>query len=309
LLPTKLKYLTLKRLMRVDRIIVIQRETEPPTYVSIVQQHLERLNWLRSLEYCNLPEPLETVQELWKCYPDVATFNSNLSTYMGTNLIKIQLKSRRKREYEASRDGQPKSRQVVTIKGSDVQQRESQWLWKPYIPLGMLVMLGFQEQSPFIFNRESMHTQHTFNTSTSLPLIRAEVVQFFAEAANLEHITPPELAFEILTPQPIALGEGTLIDYRLRLFRVPFRWQTRILGWHPPREFADEQRRGPYKRWIHTHRFREHDGMTIIEDEVNYCLPFWPLGEMAHPLVRTQLHRIFRYRQQAIRTYFFEKPL
>jgi hypothetical protein len=133
--PSKLKYLTLKWLMKVDRIIVIQRETPPPTYVSLVQQHLERLNWLRSLEYCNLPEPLETIRKIWKCYPDVATFNRNLSTYMGTNLVKVQLKSRRKREYEASRDGQPKSRQAVLIRMRDVQTREIKWLWKPISPL------------------------------------------------------------------------------------------------------------------------------------------------------------------------------
>jgi ligand-binding SRPBCC domain-containing protein len=42
--------------------------------------------------------------------------------------------------------------------------------------------------------------------------------------------------------------------------------------WHPPEAFVDVQLRGPYKRWIHTHRFRQEDGVTIIEDEVQYVL-------------------------------------
>ena len=151
-----------------------------------------------------------------------------------------------------------------------------------------------------------MQTRHTLTTSMRLPLPRQEVFAFFAEAANLERITPPELRVEIVTPQPLHLVEGTLIDYQLRLLGVPLRWQSQIIRWDPPGTFVDAQRRGPYKSWIHTHRFREVEGETIIEDAVEYCLPYWPLGELVYPLVRRQLHRIFRYRQQAIRAYFFE---
>lgn len=151
-----------------------------------------------------------------------------------------------------------------------------------------------------------MQTRHTLTTSMRLPLPRQEVFAFFAEAANLERITPPELRVEIVTPQPLHLVEGTLIDYQLRLFGVPLRWQSQIIRWDPPGTFVDAQRRGPYKSWIHTHCFREAEGETIIEDAVEYCLPYWPLGELVYPLVRRQLHRIFRYRQQAIRAYFFE---
>jgi ligand-binding SRPBCC domain-containing protein len=145
---------------------------------------------------------------------------------------------------------------------------------------------------------------HTLITSMSLPLARDQVFAFFAEASNLARITPPELGFEIVTPQPIHLSAGTRLDYHLRLFGIPFSWQTDIQHWNPPEEFVDVQRRGPYKHWVHTHRFREEQGVTIIEDEVQYALPYAPLGELAYPLVRLQLHRIFRYRQQVIRTYF-----
>jgi ligand-binding SRPBCC domain-containing protein len=147
---------------------------------------------------------------------------------------------------------------------------------------------------------------HTLTISMSLPRARDQVFAFFAEASNLERITPPELGFEIVTPQPIHLSEGTCIEYRLHLFGMPFSWQSEIQRWNPPEVFVDVQRRGPYKHWVHTHRFWEEQGATIIEDEVQYALPYAPLGELLYPLVRLQLHRIFRYRQQAIQAYFCE---
>lgn len=141
---------------------------------------------------------------------------------------------------------------------------------------------------------------HRLRTSMFLSLPQQEVFNFFAHAENLERITPPELSFRMITPTPVVMGKGTLIDYRLKLFHIPFRWQTIISKWKPPHLFVDEQLRGPYALWVHTHRFEEVSGGTAVSDEVHYRLPLSPLGEVVFPLVRLQLQRIFQFRQKAI---------
>jgi ligand-binding SRPBCC domain-containing protein len=141
---------------------------------------------------------------------------------------------------------------------------------------------------------------HRLLCSIRIPLPIEEVFHFFGDAANLERITPPELHFRIVTPQPIRMAEGTLIDYRLRLFGAPMLWKTRISLWEPPCRFVDEQLSGPYKIWVHTHRFSSTNGTTLMEDEVVYQLPFQPMGEVVYPLVRLELNRIFGFRQRTI---------
>jgi ligand-binding SRPBCC domain-containing protein len=127
------------------------------------------------------------------------------------------------------------------------------------------------------------------------------VFDFFSRAENLGTITPPALGFEILTPAPISMSTGTIIDYRIRLHGVPMKWRTLITAWEPPFHFADVQVRGPYALWEHHHRFRpDGPGATIMEDEVTYRLPLGPLGLVALPFVRGQVRGIFEFRRTAV---------
>jgi ligand-binding SRPBCC domain-containing protein len=139
-----------------------------------------------------------------------------------------------------------------------------------------------------------------------LPGTPAEVFPFFADALNLERITPPWLGFRVITPGTIEMRPGTLIEYRLRLHRVPVRWLTRIEVWEPPERFVDVQVRGPYRSWHHEHRFAPAPGGgTLMRDRVDYELPLGPLGALAHALfVRRDLERIFDHRTDAVARYF-----
>jgi ligand-binding SRPBCC domain-containing protein len=128
-----------------------------------------------------------------------------------------------------------------------------------------------------------------------------EVLEFFARAHNLERITPPWLGFEVLTPEPIEMRPGTLIEYRLRLHGVPVRWLTRIEAFEDGRGFVDAQLRGPYRLWHHTHTFEARGEATLVRDRVRYALPLGLLGALAHlAFVRRDLRRIFDYRRDAV---------
>lgn len=137
--------------------------------------------------------------------------------------------------------------------------------------------------------------------STWIPRPVAEVFPFFADIANLERITPPELRFRFVTQPPIEMRCGALIEFRLALYGLPFGWHTEISHWEPPHRFVDRQLSGPYRQWVHTHEFAAERGGTRMRDHVRYELPLAPLGDVALPLVRRQLDRIFDFREATIR--------
>lgn len=134
-----------------------------------------------------------------------------------------------------------------------------------------------------------------------VPAARDEVFTFFADARNLEKLTPPFLRFRILTPTPIDMHIGTRILYSIALFGIPMKWQTHITDWQPEVSFLDEQESGPYAIWRHAHEFATHVNGTLIRDQVEYALPLGPLGRIAHALfVSRMLKKIFDFRQDAV---------
>ena len=140
-----------------------------------------------------------------------------------------------------------------------------------------------------------------------LPRPPQEIFSFFANAANLETLTPPFLKFEVVTPAPIEMRVGTLIDYRLRIHGIPIKWRTRITGWDPPNSFNDIQLHGPYRLWDHTHTFEPSRGGTLARDFVRFAAPG---GWLMHRLfIRPDVKRIFQFRSAALQRIFgSEKP-
>jgi ligand-binding SRPBCC domain-containing protein len=143
--------------------------------------------------------------------------------------------------------------------------------------------------------------EHLLLREQVVPGAPRDVFEFYADAANLERITPGWLGFRIVTSSPIEMAPGTLIEYRLKLHRVPVRWLTRIETWEPGKRFVDVQVQGPYRLWHHTHTFEPHREGTRVRDRVRYALPFGPLGELAHRLfVQRDLERIFDFRHASV---------
>ena len=155
--------------------------------------------------------------------------------------------------------------------------------------------------------REATGTAYRLNAEQWLPVHPDELFSFFADAGNLELITPDTLRFEVLTHRPIEMREGTIIDYRLRIRGIPARWRSEITMWDPPHHFMDEQRRGPYALWRHLHTFEPQDGGTLCRDEVEYRVPGGPLAPVVHALVvRPDLASIFAHRMRVLSERFGE---
>jgi ligand-binding SRPBCC domain-containing protein len=145
---------------------------------------------------------------------------------------------------------------------------------------------------------------HLIERSQRLSRPVDDVFAFYADARNLEAITPPWLGFRVTTPGEIVMAEGAHIEYRLKLHGIPVRWRTRIDAWLPGERFVDRQLSGPYRLWHHTHTFEpDGEGGTLMHDRVRYALPLGPFGAAAHrAFVRRDLERIFDYRRDAVRS-------
>jgi ligand-binding SRPBCC domain-containing protein len=157
-----------------------------------------------------------------------------------------------------------------------------------------------------LWHQDTVVKEFQFSTELWLPCPRAELFTFFADPTNLQEITPSWLQFEILTPMPVTMKPGLLLDYRIRVHRFPLHWRTEITEWDPPHQFVDIQLKGPYKLWHHTHRFIEQGGGTLCTDQVRY----WPLGgALTNRLfVRRDIERIFQHRHSRMQILLGTKP-
>ncbi len=145
----------------------------------------------------------------------------------------------------------------------------------------------------------------TLRAQQFIPRPIDEVFAFFEKPANLGEITPGDMEFRILTPLPFTIQQGRIIDYVIHLFGLPMHWRTLITEYEPPYRFVDEQLKGPYIMWHHTHSFKPVEGGTLMRDEVRYVMPFGFLGEWVQRLfVRRQVKKIFEYRKKVLQQRF-----
>ncbi|MFN4812456.1 MAG: SRPBCC family protein [Bacteroidota bacterium] len=146
---------------------------------------------------------------------------------------------------------------------------------------------------------------HTIIRKTIIKRPLEEVFQFFSKAENLNLLTPPELSFKILTPLPIKMQAGTLIDYRIKLNGIPFNWRTEISTWKVNECFVDQQLKGPYKIWHHTHSFTAVKEGTLMIDEVKYLSPGWILEPLIEKFfIKKKVEGIFDYRNSKLKEIF-----
>ena len=155
-------------------------------------------------------------------------------------------------------------------------------------------------ESPPTITREGR--EYVLRSSQRFPGSPEDVFPFFSDARNLELITPDSIKFRILTPVPIDMHEGTLIDYALRIRGIPVKWRTLITVWDPPYRFVDEQLRGPYRQWIHEHTFTDEGSTTLMEDTVRYRVYG---GALINKLfVQPDVTKIFNSRTEVLKKQF-----
>jgi uncharacterized protein (TIGR01777 family) len=169
--------------------------------------------------------------------------------------------------------------------------QDARFQWQhPQLESALAALLGSSAERPAV---------RTFHTAQFVGRPLAEIFDFFADARNLEAITPAALSFTIRAA-PAALQRGSIVEYDLRLHGFPVHWKTMIAEYEPMHRFVDVQLRGPYRLWRHAHEFEPVDGGVQIGDRVDYLLPGAPFGELAAPLVARDVAEIFRFRREAI---------
>lgn len=143
-----------------------------------------------------------------------------------------------------------------------------------------------------------------------LPISKKEAWQFLSNPKNLKTITPPHMGFHILSGADKPMHAGQIIQYMVKPFPLmSTKWVTEITHVVQDEYFVDEQRFGPYSLWHHKHFLKEVDQGVLMEDIIDYKLPFGVFGTLMHPMVvKPQLKKIFEYRKIKLEKLFGSIP-
>ena len=152
-----------------------------------------------------------------------------------------------------------------------------------------------------IYQWKTRPTERLFESEQWISADKENIFPFFSESTNLEKITPSWLKFKVLKQSTNPIRTGTIIDYRISIKGLPVKWQTEIKSWNPPNSFVDDQLKGPYKKWYHSHMFEQFPQGTLMKDRVVYELPLGRLGELfLGSFVRSDVTKIFSFRKKTI---------
>jgi|TARA_B110000914_G_C15255716_1_gene350637 ligand-binding SRPBCC domain-containing protein len=172
----------------------------------------------------------------------------------------------------------------------------------------VILLTGLMLFLVFILSLLRKPKVYTFKKEQFVSSDMDTVFDFFSRPENLEKITPPAMGFHIMTPKPIEMREGAIIDYTVNIMGIPARWRTMITGYKKNQFFIDEQLKGPYSYWHHKHSFKTVEGGVNIVDEITYALPLEAFRTIVHPLfIKPQLRKIFSFRFQIIQDKFNDK--
>lgn len=149
---------------------------------------------------------------------------------------------------------------------------------------------------------------YQLHAKQGLPISRENAWQFLSDPKNLKEITPDRMDFRIISGADRPMFPGQIIQYTVKpLPGFSTKWVTEITHVKEGEYFADEQRFGPYALWHHKHFLSDVDGGVVMEDIIDYKIPFGFLGQLVQPiLVKNQLKEIFEFREAKLNDLFGE---
>jgi ligand-binding SRPBCC domain-containing protein len=140
----------------------------------------------------------------------------------------------------------------------------------------------------------------TFEKTLTFKRPLAEVFDFFLAPANLTRVSPPELHLQ-LVDGPERLQLGSVITFKGRRWGIPQRVVSEVVVLEPNVCLVDQQRQGPFRKWIHTHRFAAVAHGTQVHDHIEFEPPGGLLGLLVTAdFISKDLEKVFAYRAEKL---------